>query len=69
MATEGRTIPERKRVKEALRAAGLSTRQVDLVVRAVWKELIGDAEAENAELREKLRELQSRLNFPKNDVA
>jgi DNA-binding transcriptional MerR regulator len=56
-----RQLPERKQVKRALRDLGMSTRQVDALLRDGWKSLIGEAEAEAQELRERLAELQERL--------
>lgn len=56
-----RDLPERREVKRALRDAGLSTRQVDALLRAGWRGLVGEAEAEAAELRERLADLQRTL--------
>jgi hypothetical protein len=56
-----RTLPERRNVKAALRQAGLSHRQVDAVLRGGWAALVGETEAENAELQEKLREITDAL--------
>jgi hypothetical protein len=56
-----RLMPERKRVKDALRALGLTNRQVDALLRDGWKALVGESKAEAAELRDRLAELQSAL--------
>jgi DNA-binding transcriptional MerR regulator len=56
-----RQIPERKEVKKALRGLGMSARQVEALLRDGWKSLIGEAEAEAQELRERLAELEERL--------
>jgi hypothetical protein len=52
-----RTLPERRDVKDALRAAGLSNRQVDALLRAGWRGLVSESEAEAAELRDALAAL------------
>ena len=57
-----RDLPERRAVKDALRAAGLSVRQVDALLRQGWRGLVGETEAETAELREKLSELRAALH-------
>lgn len=64
---DDRTLPERKRVKDALRAAGLSNRQVDALLRAGWKSLVGESEAENAELRDALAALKQTVSVATND--
>ena len=56
-----RLMPERKRVKDALRALGLTARQTDALMRDGWKGLVGASKAEAAELRDRLAELQSAL--------
>ena len=56
-----RELPERKAVKDALRSLGLSNRQVDAVLRGGWRALVGESQAEAAELRDKLAELQAAL--------
>ena len=53
-----RTVPERKTVKAALRAAGLSARQADALLRGGWSALVGATEAESAELRDQLAALR-----------
>ena len=58
---DDREIPERKRVKDALRSAGLSNRQADALLRRGWAALVGESQAEAQELREKLAALQSAL--------
>ena len=55
--TEPRALPERRDVKAALRAAGLSARQTDALLRGGWPALVGTAQAEAAELRESLDRL------------
>ena len=54
-------VPERKAVKAALRAAGLSHRQVDSLLRDGWKSLVGEVQAEAQELKDKLAELMRNL--------
>ena len=51
------TPPERKKVKEALRAAGLSNRQAKALLANGWRGLVAESEAEAAELRDRLEEL------------
>ena len=55
-------LPERRRVKDALRSAGLSNRQADALLRRGWAALVGESVAEAEELREKLAALQSVLH-------
>lgn len=57
-----RDIPERRDVKAALRDLGMSARQVDALLRDGWKTLIGETQAENQELRERLDELKKKLS-------
>lgn len=64
---DDRPVPERRAVKAALRAAGLSNRQVDALLRAGWKSLVGESEAENAELRDALAALQATVSVATND--
>lgn len=56
------TLPERKTVRDALRAAGLSDRQVRALLRDGWRALTSASESEAAELREQLDELSKRLS-------
>ena len=58
---DDRTVPERRAVKAALRNAGLSNRQVDALLRDGWRALVGEAEAEAAELRERLADLLAKV--------
>lgn len=55
------TLPERRVAREALRNAGLSSRQADALLRGGWSALVGAAAAEAAELQDKLAELADRL--------
>ena len=57
-----RAIPERKLTKTALRDLGMSSRQVDALLRDGWKCLVGETQAENDELRERLAELRQKLS-------
>jgi hypothetical protein len=57
-----REIPERKAVKAALRQTGMSARQVDALLRDGWKCLVGETQAENQELRERLAELRQKMS-------
>ena len=57
-----RTIAERKELKAALREKGLSVRQADALLRGGYKLLVGETEAENQELRERLAELTQKLS-------
>ena len=52
--SDDRTLPGRESVKAALREAGLSNRQVKAFLRGGWGALVGETEAENAELHEQL---------------
>ena len=56
-----RDIPERKNIKIALRALGMSVRQADAFLRGGHKALIGETAAENAELKEQLEALANSL--------
>ena len=56
-----RALPERKRIKEALRGTGLSVRQVDALLRGGWRLLVGDTQAEADELRDTLEAFKRRL--------
>jgi hypothetical protein len=56
-----RLLPERKDVKRVLRDLGLSARQVDALLRGGWAALVGASQAETAELRDRLAELQAAL--------
>ncbi len=53
-----RALPERREIKQALRVAGLSARQTDALLRGGWAALVGEAQAEAAELREGFERLQ-----------
>lgn len=57
-----RTVPPRKAVKAALRSAGLSARQVDALLRAGWRGLVGESAAEVDDLRERFQALAERLH-------
>lgn len=48
-----RILPARRDVKAALRAAGLSVRQTDALLRDGWRGLVGQSQAETDELRER----------------
>lgn len=50
-------LPDRRSVKQALRAAGLSNRQTDALLRRGWAGLVGESQAETQELRERLASL------------
>ena len=56
-----RDLPERREVKRVLRGLGLSARQVDALLRSGWRGLVGEVQAEAAELRDRLAELQRTL--------
>lgn len=51
-------LPDRKVVKGALRQAGLSSRQVDALLRHGWAGVIGATQAEADELRDQLAALR-----------
>ena len=53
--------PDRRVVKDALRAVGLSRREVDALLSRGWRGLVDAREAELAELRDRLAELQGAL--------
>jgi hypothetical protein len=55
---DARALPERRKVKAALRAAGLSARQTDALLRGGWAALVGQSQADVDELREGLDRLQ-----------
>jgi hypothetical protein len=52
---------ERRKVKDALRAAGLSSRQAQAILRGGWSALVGEADAERDELREVIADLTSKV--------
>jgi uncharacterized protein (DUF1697 family) len=56
------SLPARKDVKAALRAAGLSNRQVKGLLASGWRGLVTESEAEASELRDRLDELSSLLH-------
>lgn len=56
-----RAMPERKSVKQVLRDLGLTTRQVDALLRSGWRGLVGETQAERDELRERLVQLVSKV--------
>ena len=56
-----REIPERRQVKKALRDLGMTSRQVDALLRDGWRSLVGETVAENEELREQLIALKQRI--------
>lgn len=56
-----RPAPDRRAVKEALRAVGFSRREVDALLSRGWRGLVDEREAELAELRDKLADLQGAL--------
>ena len=63
-------LPARKDVKAALRQAGLSSRQVDALLRQGWRALVGETQAEAAELREQLDALRDQFAIaPPPDVS
>lgn len=53
-----RALPARRDVKAALRSAGLSVRQTAALLRAGWSGVVGESQAEHAELRERLERLE-----------
>ncbi|HTE41304.1 MAG TPA: hypothetical protein VK629_10750 [Steroidobacteraceae bacterium] len=55
------TLIERKELRRILRDAGLSSRSADRVVNAVWREIVGDAQAEVVAMKERLEEMQLRM--------
>ena len=57
-----REITERKELKAALQEKGLSARQADALLRGGYKVLVGETEAENQELRERLAELWQKVS-------
>lgn len=64
------TVPERRAVKTALRQAGLSSRQVDALLRHGWAGVIGATQAEADELREQLDALRGQFPIaPPSDVS
>jgi hypothetical protein len=63
-----RILPERKAVKAALQSTGLSARQIDALLRGGWAALVGEAEAEVSELRDKLADLRDLLKLSADQV-
>jgi hypothetical protein len=62
-------LPSRREVEAALRQVGLSHRQAKKLISAGWPALVGEAEAEAEELRERIEALESLLKrsvFPDN---
>ena len=59
--TEPLDIPSRRDVERAVRAAGLSHRQARKLMSS-WKLVVGEAQAENDELRAELEDLRERIN-------
>ncbi len=57
--TDARALPERRKVKQALRSVGLSSRQTDALLRGGWAALVGQAQAESVDLREQFERLQA----------
>lgn len=58
---------DRKAVKAALRAAGLSVRQVDALLRGGWRGLVGDAQADADGLAERLERLERLVSVETNE--
>ncbi len=57
----------RKSVKDALRAAGLSVREVQALLGGGWAALVGEAQAEADDLRDRLNTLQARFESLESD--
>jgi hypothetical protein len=53
--------PDRRAAREALRKAGFSSRQADALLRRGWAALVGERDAEAAELRDAVDALSERL--------
>lgn len=53
--------PDRKAAREALRKIGFSSRQVDALFRAGWRGLVGEKDAELAELHDAVEAMAARL--------
>jgi hypothetical protein len=53
--------PDRRMAKEALRKIGFSSRQVDALFRSGWRALVGEKDAEIAELSDALEAMAERL--------
>lgn len=66
--TEQRKIPSRLEIEQALRAAGLSSRQAKKLLAGGWRLVVGDENAEEAELIEHLDEMQKRLTLKNGSV-
>ena len=54
--------PNRKTARQALREVGFSSRQVDALFRSGWRALVGEKDAEIAELEEAVDALSERLS-------
>jgi hypothetical protein len=53
--------PDRKAAKDALRKIGFSSRQVDALFRGGWRALVGEKDAEIAQLEDAVAALAERL--------
>lgn len=60
MATDH--LPDRKTVKEALRAIGLSNRQVHALLAKGWAGLVSERDAEVEELKDALESLKGTVS-------
>ena len=54
-------VPDRKAAKEALRKIGFSSRQVDALMKSGWRGLVGEKDAEIAELEDAVAAMAERL--------
>jgi hypothetical protein len=54
-------VLDRRAAKHALRGAGFSSRQVDALLRGGWRALVGEKDAEIAELEDALAAMAERL--------
>jgi hypothetical protein len=55
-------VPDRKAARVALRALGFSVRQVDALFYAGWRALVGEKDAEIAELEDAVEAMAERLS-------
>jgi hypothetical protein len=55
-------VPDRKAARDALRKLGFSSRQVDALFRDGWRGLVGEKDAEIAELEDAVEAMAERLS-------
>lgn len=66
--TESQKTPSRPEIERALRAAGLSSRQAKRLLSGGWRLVVGAEAEEEAELLDRLDEVQKRLTGQNGSV-